>query len=258
MSHPELVQLLDYLEQPDGAPHAATLDHLTDCAHCRARAAQLEQLQLALRRHVPRWHGMSATPPLPELHAAAHGAALRRDLAVSEPPRAMPRAQFAFQRIAELFTLRMPMWIPATTAAALMVAILGVPRFGADDAPALIAYQDAPVMHFASGEETQPGLGFFTGADRIERPFGGVEAARADARTLTLRWPAVEGAVEYRVTVSRVDGDTRQRLAEVTAIESQVRVANFDFIAHSRYEWTIAGQTHNGTWFSATGGFVVR
>lgn len=258
MSHPELVQLLDYLEQPDGQQHAATLDHLTDCAPCRNRAAQLERLQRAVRRDVPRWRGAAAAAPLPELHAAIHAAALRRDLGGTTPTAASPRGESRFRRVAELFTLRMPVWIPATAAAALMVAILGVPRFAAVNETALVAYQDAPVMQFESGPASQPGLGFFTGANRVERPFTGVDVARPDAHTLALRWPAVDGAVEYRVTLNRVDGEARQRVAEVTARDPHVRVADFDFVAHRRYEWKIEGQTQDGTRFGATGGFVVQ
>lgn len=264
MSHPDLVQLFEYLEQPDSTRQSATLDHLSDCAHCRTRAARLAKLQTQVQRHIAQLRGGAdarATQLQAELHHAVHGAVLRRDLSGTGAPHGSRASTGGdvFRRIADLFTLRFPVWIPATATAAVLIAVLGLPKLAldqtADGAP--VAYQDASVMHFQSGADAQPGIGFFTGANRVERRFSGVEVTRPEPRTLALRWPLVDHAVEYRLSVSHVDGTARQHVATVVTTEPQARVVNFDFVAHSRYEWVIEGRTQDGTWFSATGGFVV-
>lgn len=298
MNHPDLTQLWEYLETPEAATQAATLEHLTGCAPCRTRAARLATLQSRLQETLPRLGATECTdahadgldvaswidsladngrdlardPRLQNpawlkaaLHYAVHRSALQR--ALPETHTLRPRARRAapgpsfLQRIAQLFTLRLPVWIPAATAATLVWAALGLPLLTADNDSLrplpLASYQDAPVMRFQSADAARPGIGFFAAANSTERPFTGVQLARPHAGVLELRWAAVEDAAHYRVTLYRSSGQTRETLAEQTATTPFVRFNNFDFAANRRYEWEISGVTHDGATFRADGGFVV-
>jgi hypothetical protein len=296
MNHPELTQLWEYLEGPEAAPQAATLDHLTECAVCRTRAARLATLQSRVQQMVPRlganayaesdalevarWvdaatdigQDMAHDPRLRNpaglkaaLHYAVHRSALQRDLPDARPapaPRAQPAgpATLLIQRIAKLFTWRAPLWIPAA-AAALVWAALGLPLLTTDTdsvrALPLVSYQDSPVMRFQSAGAARPGIGFFSAANITERPFTGVQLTRPQAGTLELRWPVVENAVQYRVTLHRNPGPTREAIAEQIATMPHAIFNNFDFAANRRYEWEISGSTRDGATFRASGGFVV-
>lgn len=290
MNHPDLAQLWEYLEGPQASDQAATLDHLIDCAHCRTRVARLTTLQNRVQQQLPqlramegseadaleiaRWvdgaAGISHDPRLKNpawlkaaLHYAVHRSALQCDLPQAQtPPRAAPAASgLSFlQRMTQLFTWRLPLWIPAATAAALAWATLGLPLLTTDQGSAhmlpLATYQDAPVMHFRPAA-AQPGMGFFAAANSVERPFTGVQVTRPQARTLELRWPPVENATEYRVTLYRVTNQRSEVVAQQTPASAHAVFNDFDFTANRRYEWEISGSTRDGSTFSANGGFAI-
>jgi len=297
MNHPDLAQLWEYLEAPEAGSQAATLDHLAACAQCRTRAARLTALQSRLQESLPRFgaaahadtapdaldvarwidaagngHDMARDPRLQNpawlkagLHYAVHRSALQRDLPQvhTAPPRSQqagPAPSF-LQYITSLFTLRLPVWIPAATAAALVWAALGLPLLNTGDDAAhalpLVSYQDAAVMRFQSADGAQLGLGFFSAANWTERPFTGVQLTRPQPQALELRWPAVDNAAEYRVSLYRIADHAREAIAEQSTTAPHARFNTFDFAANRRYEWEISGSTHDGTSFRANGGFVV-
>lgn len=297
MNHPNLAQLWEYLEEPETASQGKTLDHITGCAACRTRVARLAALQTRLQRTLPRFSAIASTGAEADaldishwidstaanghdlaqearlkhpaqlkaaLHYAVHRSALQRDLPETHtlPPRARHAARdISFlQRIARLFMLRLPVWIPAATAAALVWATLGLSRLDSGDAartPPLVSYQDAPVMHFQPADGAPPGIGFFSAASSSERPFTGVRLTRPQPGVLELNWPAVDNAAGYRVALYRIANFEREAIAEQTATVPQVSFNNFDFTPNRRYEWEISGSTHDGNKFSARGGFVV-
>ena len=294
MNHPDLAQLWEYLEGPQAAAQIATLDHLIECAACRTRAARLAALQSRVQESLPRlgatvhaqtdaldvarWvdgaagnsHDMALDPRLQNpawlkaaLHYAVHRSALQRDLPeVHTTPRAAqakPSTSF-LQNLTTLLTLRMPVWIPAAAAAALMWAVLGLQWLPTGETTAalpLASYQDAPVMRFQSANAAQPGMGFFAAANIVERPFTGVQLTRPQPRTLELRWPPVENAVEYRVTLYRISNQGSEVIVEQTPASTQAVFNDFDFTANRRYEWEISGSTRDGSKFRANGGFAI-
>ena len=294
MHHPELAQLWEYLEAPEAAAQTALLDHLTDCAPCRTRAARLAALQNRLQDELPRlgatpstdadaldvarWlddttnsHDMACDPRLQNpawlkaaLHYLVHRSALQRDLrdvptaSATFAKRTAPATPF-LQRLTMLLTWRMPVWIPAATAAALIWAALGLPLLTTNkDAvlPPLASYQDAPVMRFQSADAARPGIGFFAAANSVERPFTGVQLLRPRPRELELRWPAVENAAEYHVTLYRIVDHARETIAEQAETAPRALFNNFDLAPNRRYEWEISGSTRDGVRFRANGGFV--
>ncbi len=294
MNHPELAQLWEYLEAPEAAALTPLLDHLTDCAPCRTRAARLAALQNRLQDELPRlgatpatdadaldvarWldgatnsHDMARDPRLHNpawlkaaLHYLVHRSVLQRDLPdvlvapASNAKRAAPATPF-LHRLTMLFTWRVPVWIPAATAAALMWVALGLPLLTTNNdavPPPLASYQDAPVMRFQSASAAPPGIGFFAAANSIERPFTGVQLLRPRARELELRWPAVENAAEYHVTLYRIVDHSRETVAEQGETAPRALFNNFDFAPNRRYEWEISGSTRDGVRFRANGGFI--
>ncbi len=295
MNHPELAQLWEYLEAPEATAQTAMLDHLADCAPCRTRAARLAALQSRLQDELPR---LGATPSTDAdaldvarwldgaddnslnlardqrlqnpawlkaaLHYLVHSSALQRDLPdalaapQSDAKRAAPATPY-LRRLAMLFTWRVPMWIPAATAAALVWAALGLPLLTTNNDAAsqpLASYQDAPVMRFQSADAARPGIGFFAAAISVERPFTGVRLLRPRPRELELRWPAVENAAEYHVTLYRIVDHARETIAEQAETAPRALFNNFDFAPNRRYEWEISGNTRDGVRFRANGGFV--
>jgi hypothetical protein len=296
-THPSLETLAAYCETPDAVDYAALRRHLAQCGACRDRIDALNRVtdavatgQLtdidrraddALEQQVPAWID-GALPPRESsemaasmardpralkaaLHYATHGAAMRRRLPVaskpalqSAPPTAANKhAPAGSQRIAAWFAVRMPVWAGAAATAAIALVLAALLQQPASDVGNVVAaYQDEPVLTF-SVADAPPGIGFFDQARQRTEAFGGMTVELRAADTLSLRWPPVAQAAEYRVTIQRVDDAGASTVAEATSREARVEISGHVWQRGRRYEWTLSGTTSSGQRFVTRGGFVI-
>lgn len=156
--------------------------------------------------------------------------------------------------------IRSPVWltVPATAAIAGLLTIVLIPQLdsGAEKIN-VIAYQDNPVIQFKRTQEL-PGIGFFSGANKITRPYDRITANVFDKKTIQLSWPRVDNAVSYTMQLKIFANGQQVSVGKLTTTDTQVsfkRVAND---SGHRYTWRLTGKTGAGELFSTKGGFIIN
>jgi hypothetical protein len=83
-----------------------------------------------------------------------------------------------------------------------------------------------------------------------------VQLTRPQPTVLELRWPTIDNAVQYRVTLYRSAAQEHETIAEQITTTPHASFSNFAFTPNRRYEWELSGSTRDGATFRASGGFV--
>lgn len=159
---------------------------------------------------------------------------------------------------------RTPAWISVPIAAVVLVTLsfmFAPTLLQQKSAPVIVTYQDDPVVYFRHARQQIPGLGFFTAARDSQQPYTGVKVS-GTASHLSIRWPAVDNAAKYIVSIYRTGADKRTLLGQMTTVTTEARFAfNGDLPRlekNRRYEWEIQGPAGKGMNFFTQGGFVLN
>lgn len=123
--------------------------------------------------------------------------------------------------------------------------------------PELIAYQDNPVIQFKR-EQSLPGIGFFSDANKTVKPYGRIRAGITDNSDIHLSWPSVDNAMSYTMHLKVFVRGQQLSVGKVSTTTTQ---ASFKRVANDsgqRYVWRLNGKTANGKLFSTKGGFVIN
>jgi hypothetical protein len=193
------------------------------------------------------------------LHYASHQSAMQREL---------PEAEIIITKkttkidllglLKKYFTLPTPAWVmvPATGLATVMIVFLiNIQISEQDNAMKIASYQDNAVIQF-SGENTQPGIGFFSNAFKKIKIFNNVDIELVNNSTLKFKWPAVENAISYSVRLQKIDKGQNVIIGEKTSATNRIEFNNIKLDSHRRYKWTLTGKTTKNETFYTTGGFV--
>jgi len=282
IEHPQDHQILDYVKTPELSKFSQLRLHLAACRYCRRRAELT-----ALIRDQGHWleaEAVDIDAPMADLMADrlddAQAEQLRQTL--KQDPAALRAAlHFASHASAmDSLTKEFPVktktgssvgdwlrnWLPASIwqavpamALVMMLAVILVNQYRPGDAEGqlrVVAFNDNPVIQIV-GQETQPGIGFFTQQGVNARPFGGMQIELSPDNQLHFSWPEVDKALFYTLklqlfqkgetrVLSRQTLDTNTALVELSEIPSSLR-----------YEWVLSGDIDAQQSFQASGGFVI-
>ncbi len=278
--HLSVEDILSCLDEPQG--HAASLDHLIECAHCRRRADHLgrfsEQLPVAFAGLLP-GDGQTqdhSAQQLQQLYQSLQGgtapAALSwsQRLHFSDHARDMQQAlgwetaEKQKQQTARpslwrrWLVYRLPLWQMAPLAAALVIAlVLPMMRVLAPSQPALAWYQEGDYFMEQNSAQSGPGLGFFSQAQTPSAQQATLQVSqRKDS--IELRWPQVDGVVQYHLYLQRRQGEGLETVWQQGAEQPVFVIQGALLAPHIHYSWRLQGQRKDGSVVTARGGVVVN
>ena len=287
-THPQLEQLLDYLENPKATEHTELRRHMAGCAQCRKQVVGLNTLSNTLSQAVAHEKttevphkfiedlvdGKFEEPQRQEaqkqikqnkdalkaaLHYATHSTAMRTAENTTQALTSTTNTQTGL--LQRLFAWRPPALttIPLAAAAAFAIAITVVPLL---DKPnnnmlAVVAFQDHAVLALQAPAADTPGMGFFHSAQKREVPFAGIQMQYDRQSGVTTHWPMVESAKNYHLQLSSITNKGKQFLAEADSQLPQAHFKNLKLEAGRHYQWVLTGLTETGLSFRTEGGFAV-
>ena len=159
---------------------------------------------------------------------------------------------------------RAPVWISVPIAAVALVTLsfmFAPALLQQKSGPVFVTYQDDPVVYFRHAQQQIPGIGFFTAARDSQQSYQGVSVS-GTASHLSIRWPAVDNAEKYTVSIYQTGADKRTLLGQMTTVTTEAEFAfNRDLPRlekNRRYEWEIQGPAGKGMNFFTQGGFVLN
>lgn len=155
--------------------------------------------------------------------------------------------------------IRLPVWLTVPTAAALagVLSIVMIPQIElATSQPTVVAYQDNPVIQFKRTENL-PGIGFFSDANKMVKPYDRIKASLAGDRIIELSWPKVENAINYTMQLKAIINGRQISVGQVITTSTQAAFKRMANDSGQRYVWHLNGKTDKDELFSTKGGFVI-
>lgn len=295
-THPQLEQLVDYLENPNAIEYAELRRHIAGCFQCRKQIDGLSTLSQTLSQAVCR----EKIAELPDnqiedyidgrltniqhqktqtllnenkdalkaaLHYAMHSTAMREakaETAQSIPKPASLKTQHKTQQnlLQRLLAWRPPALttVPLAAAAAFALAITVVPLLDEQHNEKLVvaAFQDHAVLELQPAAADMPGMGFFHSSQGREIPFSGLRMQHENNTGLFVNWAAVESAQNYHLRLSMVTDEGTQIIAETDSRLPEAHFKNLKLHAGRHYQWALSGNTKSGLHFRSNGGFAVN
>jgi len=188
-------------------------------------------------------------------------------------PQLPPQSQAAAPGTSSLnwLTQKWTLWLgfPATALASAALVLLLMPSINRDsESGTLIAavYQDQPVIWFTPKNAGSHGIGFFGSADSVTAAYQGVQVNVDKNGDLHFRWPPVEKAASYTLTLYLITTTTttateKTLLSKTTVQQPDAVVSSSTFIAGRRYHWELSGTIDSGSKagnkYFTEGGFVI-
>ena len=294
--HPESEDLNDYLQQPQAQQFSALRLHLASCGECRTQlevlsslrqnypllqTVSIDEIQQQEIEDVVNGAGDVSTDNnsalekiknnsatlKAALHFASHSAAMSEVIQSEAQQHADQPQKISVESglkslLTRLFEYQSPVWIPASISAALVMAlaVLIIPLVDSPDKvladQSIVQYQDNPQIHFRS-QDALPGIGFFSRAEEESQPYDGLRVSYIRPGIISLTWPKVDNAKQYKLRLQVIAQGKKNTLAEISTELNQTEIKlNVADINH-RYEWTLSGSTRDGKTFITTGGFVI-
>lgn len=206
------------------------------------------------------------------LHYASHSSAMQREMEqanehipqpitnkVSNKNKSGNQASgFSIWRDKVLYWLNPSVWIavPVTAVATAILVVSLAPMLMTENLT-VASYQDKPVIQYHSQDQL-PGIGFFTSAHNVIKPFEKVAVTITDKDSITIRWPEVDNATSYTLRLNKIDNGQKVVLAEKTTSETWITISGINTRVDHRYEWILSGKTNDAQTFYTTGGFVIN
>ena len=208
------------------------------------------------------------------LHYASHSSSMQRELGQAALPefsnetrasqtsssqhqnkRSKAHKPALLSRLKNWFSLQARIWIsvPITATAAAVLAIVFMP---VSETLTIAGYQDNPVIQFEQKNEL-PGIGFFSTARKVVKPFERVTIELVEKDTIALSWLAVEGADSYTVSLQKFALGQKIELGKNTTTTTRIEFKDLNIDLNHRYEWILTGKTTDAKTFYTSGGFVI-
>lgn len=289
-THPQLEQLLEYLESPNASTHTELRRHMASCSQCRKQVTNLNTLSHTLSQAVAHENISEVPNKLIEdfvdgrldepqhqaaqtklkqnkdalkaaLHYATHSTAMRAADNSTQPHAASPTVNARAGLLQRLFAWRPPALttVPLAAAAAFALTILVLPLLDKqdDNMLAVATFQDHPALSLQAPAADTPGMGFFHSAQGREIPFAGIQMQYNPQSGVKIHWPAVESAKNYHLQLSIASNEGKQFLAEADSQLPEAHFKNLKLEAGRHYQWVLTGLTKTGLSFRTDGGFAV-
>lgn len=157
-----------------------------------------------------------------------------------------------------IFAARPPVWISASATAGVFFALLMFlqPQGNLPTQEMSVAtYQDQSVIHFQPTGQPR-GIGFFSKALRVTKPFTNIRIQLSKSDKLELKWPKIDKAKAYQLSIKLVGNKETVTVVDQTTEGNQAIIDNFKPQLGKRYEWTLNGETSDAKTFFTSGGFV--
>ena len=297
IDHPAVLQLLQLSKAPEKPEYRELRLHLATCSQCRGQLETLSSLRqhagglrvesnqavepdladqisdLVQGRLQPKAADrlrqkikQSPASLRAALHYASHDAAMQAEIKTGIQAPVQPVAADSFveqckQILNRWLHIQTPVWKLVPVAAVLIAGFTvvmtqqGEPYPGL--APAILSFQDNLRMRFV-GQETQPGIGFFAGAQQDSKPYGTVSINLIDRQSLHFSWPAVDDALTYTLKLQVFRSGEKIVLDQLSTQATQASIHLSEPLTRHRYEWVLSGNTANHRSFQTSGGFVVN
>lgn len=204
------------------------------------------------------------------LHYASHSAAMERELEQqtstpqlrqsTEPSRSQTGTAVTTgwqERIRHWLNPSVWVAVPVTALATAVLVINLAPLLNATGNMTVASYQDNPVIQFHDKDQL-PGIGFFTDAFNVIKPFNKVEVSIVDTDSIHFLWPAVDKAISYTFKLQVIDNGQKVIVAEKTTPKNSIDISGLDTRVDHRYEWILSGKTNDAQKFYTMGGFVIN
>jgi len=120
----------------------------------------------------------------------------------------------------------------------------------------IVAYQDDPTISIYETAPT-PGMGFFKNTQATKKPFSGLKMQVLPSGQFLLKWPAVEDAVSYQLSLKQFSQGNVVEVLSQTTNKTSLKTPTA-LVSSARYEWVLSGETHKGGAFKTFGGFVAK
>jgi len=286
--HPELERLIGYVESPRGKSDRSIALHLACCKECRVHVSNLMQLQQQVKAMAGANTSSSENVLSEEDEKAIVGnhldseqirrlkknkQRLKAALYLSSQINAMESAEAStptrptqanrnsvnFTTWWQKISAMMPQWEYAALAASLTLAVIfGINLMQRDTQTNIVAYSDNPVVVFKQVKRNTPGIGFFSDAVNVSKPYNGVSVRPRGDKNWLLEWPKIDGAENYLLQLYRVTNGKHELLFEKRTMNTNLLISDLAIVGHTRYEWKLSGNTSNQRRFNANGGFVLQ
>lgn len=291
--HPGDDVLLHYVNRSDSDESAMVALHLRECARCNQRLGDVLALADVVaaaeradgdehlnRQQVASYISLSLADPqrtswqehvrnCPSCMRAVLAARAERaqlvtsDVQVSASPASVElsgaRQFVSMSEKRDWWQRTLPVWawLPTSLAAAVVFAwTLNLLTRNGEQPIVVASFQDEAVVTYSSNQ-LNGSLGFFAGADRETKNFGGLSMRFERDGAASLMWPAVDDAKSYTVKIiEHVDGADRTIFAATTSSASSV-ARGLSLQSGKHYRWELSGETANARQFHAAGGFAL-
>jgi len=156
--------------------------------------------------------------------------------------------------------VRTPLWltVPTTATVASLLSLMLISQPGSyTQNDHIVAYQDNPVIQFKPAQAL-PGIGFFSNANKISKPYGKISAGLSRDKQIQLAWPGVDNALSYTVQLKIFRDGKPISVGKLTTTMTQASFSRADNDTGHRYVWQLTGKTGDERVFSTRGGFIIN
>jgi len=278
-AHPTMLELIDYIMEPEDPQCLSLRWHVGQCSQCRQRVEKIESTMSAVQEIPTQALDVDAVIPphltiniieqyiqLPindsrrqtwQHHIDECDWCLERVLATratynSDPESAIKPIAGVWQAGFDLLQR-----VPKTAAASifLLAVLIGVlvGRYPTSSQWTVASYRDQPQLKLLNNDSG--GIGFFNEVDVTWEPFSPVKIEVAN-EMLQFRWPEIKEAMGYTLTIGLITQNEETTLATKTVNTTTARL-QLQRIEGARYTWKLIGNTATGQRFQAKGGFVL-
>lgn len=278
-THPTILELIDYIMEPEDPQWLNLRWHVGQCPQCRQLVEQVESTISAVQAIPNQTLAMEAVIPphltdkvidqyiqLPakdnrrpawQHHIDECGWCLERVLAARANHIIHPDSTIKPITGIRQVGFDLLQRVPKTVAASifLLAVLVGVivDRYPTLPQWTVASYRDQPQLKLLNNDTG--GIGFFNDVDVVWKPFSPVRIDVVD-ELLQFRWPEINEATEYTLTIKLIthNEETILTTKTVTTTTARLQLQRFE---GSRYTWKLTGDTATGQRFQAKGGFVL-
>ena len=286
--HPDMEQLIGYVDAPQGGSDRTVALHLARCNECRVHVSNFMRLQQRVKslaalkttssdgvlraederaivgNHLSNEHITYLKNDKQRLRAALYLSSqvnainTVNSVKSNTSPPTSPQIK-RFTHWWEKLMNFMPQWEYAALAASLTLAVVfGIHLMQQEKQVNIVAYSDNPVVVFKQVKSNTPGIGFFSGAVNTSKAYSGVSVSALGNNKWMLQWPDISNAENYLLQLYRVANGNTELLFEKRSMNTRLTISDLALSDHTRYEWKLSGNTSDQRRFSASGGFILQ
>lgn len=279
-AHPTMMELIDYIMEPEDLQWLNLRWHVGQCAQCRRLVEQVESTMSAVQAIPTQTLVVDAVMPphlttkvidqyiqLPakdnhspawQHHIDECGWCLDRVLAARAEHIAHPDATIkpltSVRQVGFGLLQRAPKTVAVSVFLLLILVGITMGRYPTSSQWMVASYRDQPQLKLLNNDTG--GIGFFNNIDVVWKPFSPVKIDVVVNEMLRFRWPQIDDATGYTLTIGLITHNEETVLTTKTVMTTTASLQLQRFEG-ARYTWKLTGDTATGQRFQAKGGFVL-